>query len=35
MSQFLWYDCTFKKQFTIPVTLTYEGQLSSELSTIL
>ena len=28
MAQFLWYDCTFKKQDTIPVTLTltYEGQ---------
>ena len=21
MSQFLWYDCTFKKQCTVPVTL--------------
>ena len=26
MSQFLWYDCTFKKQCTVPVTLTFEGQ---------
>ena len=26
MAQFLWYDCTFKKQCTIPVTLTFEGQ---------
>ena len=26
MAQFLWCDCTFKKQCTIPVTLTYEGQ---------
>ena len=25
MAQFLWYDCTFKKQCTVPVTLTYEG----------
>ena len=24
MAQFLWYDCTFKKQCTVPVTLTYE-----------
>ena len=24
MSQFLWYDCTFKKQCTIPVTLTFD-----------
>ena len=23
MAQFLWYDCTFKKQDTIPVTLTF------------
>ena len=23
MDQFLWYDCTFKKQFTVPVTLTF------------
>ena len=26
MAQFLWYDCTFKKQDTVPVTLTNEGQ---------
>ena len=29
MAQFLWYDCTFKKQDTVPVTLTFdlcEGQ---------
>ena len=26
MAQFLWYDCTFKKQDTVPVTLTYEDQ---------
>ena len=25
MAQFLWYDCTFKKQCTVPVTLTFEG----------
>ena len=24
MSQFLWYDCTFKKQCTVPVTLTID-----------
>ena len=24
MSQFLWYDCTFKKQCTVPVTLTFD-----------
>ena len=24
MAQFLWYDCTFKKQFTVPVTLTFD-----------
>ena len=24
MAQFLWYDCTFKKQCTVPVTLTFE-----------
>ena len=38
MAQFLWYDCTFKKQCTVPVTLTltYEGQfIFSELSTTL
>ena len=29
MAQFLWYDCTFKKQCTVPVTLTYEGQYFS------
>ena len=22
MAQFLWYDCTFKKQCSVPVTLT-------------
>ena len=27
MAQFLWYDYTFKKQCTVPVTLTFEGQL--------
>ena len=27
MAQFLWYDCTFKNICTVPVTLTYEGQL--------
>ena len=26
MAQFLRYDCTFKKQDTVPVTLTYDGQ---------
>ena len=26
MAQFLWNDCTFKKQDTVPVTLTFEGQ---------
>ena len=29
MAQFLWYDCTFKKQCTDPVTFTYEGQYVS------
>ena len=24
MAQFLWYDCTFKKQCTVPVTLTFQ-----------
>ena len=24
MSQFLRYDCTFKKQCTVPVTLTFD-----------
>ena len=24
MSQFLWYDCTFKKQCTVHVTLTFD-----------
>ena len=24
MAQFLWYDCTFKKQFTVPVALTFD-----------
>ena len=24
MAQFLWYDFTFKKQCTIPVTLTFD-----------
>ena len=24
MSQFLWYDCNFKKQCTVPVTLTFD-----------
>ena len=24
MTQFLWYDCTFKKQCTVPVTLTFD-----------
>ena len=24
MVQFLWYDCTFKKQCTVPVTLTFD-----------
>ena len=24
MAQFLWYDCTFKKQSTVPVTLTLD-----------
>ena len=26
MAQFLWYNYTFKKQDTVPVTLTFEGQ---------
>ena len=26
IDQFLWYDCTFKKQCTVPVTLTYQSQ---------
>ena len=36
MAQFLWYDCTFKKQDTVPVTLTFDQWRSiyfSELST--
>ena len=24
MAQYLWYDCTFKKQCTVPVTLTFD-----------
>ena len=24
MAQILWYDCTFKKQSTVPVTLTFD-----------
>ena len=24
MAQFLWYDCTFKKHSTVPVTLTFD-----------
>ena len=24
MAQFWWYDCTFKKQCTVPVTLTVD-----------
>ena len=24
MAQFVWYDCTFKKQCTVPVTLTFD-----------
>ena len=24
MAQFLWYDCTFKRQCTVPVTLTFD-----------
>ena len=24
MAQFLWYDCTFKKKCTVPVTLTFD-----------
>ena len=24
MAQFLWYDCTFKKQCTVHVTLTFD-----------
>ena len=24
MVQFLWYDCTFKTQYTVPVTLTFD-----------
>ena len=38
MAQFLWYDCTFKKQYTVPVTLTFDIWRSiyfSELSTTL
>ena len=27
MAQFLRYDCTFKKQCTVPVTLTFEDQI--------
>ena len=29
MAQFLWYDCTFKKQCTVPVTLTFQSQFFS------
>ena len=38
MSQFLWYDCAFKKQCTVPVTLTvilWKSMFFSELSTTL
>ena len=28
MAQFLWYDCTFKKQCTVPVTLTFDLWMS-------
>ena len=38
MAQFLWYNYTFKKQDTVPVTLTFDLWRSiyfSELSTIL
>ena len=38
MAQFLWYDCTFKKQDTVPVILTFDLWRSiyfSELSTII
>ena len=33
MAQFLWYDCTFKKQCTVPVTLTFDifGELITTL----
>ena len=24
MAQFMWYDCSFKKQCTVPVTLTFD-----------
>ena len=27
LAQFLWYDCTFKKQFTVSVPLTFKGQI--------
>ena len=30
MTQFLWYDCTFKKHCTVPVTLTFENLVISE-----
>ena len=26
IAQFVWYDCTFKKQDPVPVTLTFEAQ---------
>ena len=26
MAQILWYDYTYTKECTVPVTLTYEGQ---------
>ena len=28
MAQFLWYDCTLKKQCTVPVTLTFDLWMS-------
>ena len=28
MSQFVWYDCIFKKQCTVPVTLTFDLWMS-------
>ena len=30
MAQFLWYDCTFKKQCTVPVTLTFDQWIDND-----
>ena len=33
MAQFLWYDCTFKKKFTVHVTLTFDYEFQIDIST--